>query len=63
MIFYAIVMLILSVAILWMPTTLGANMVILLTSVGLIVYGVGMFSLAMRLWEIHRHARTIGANE
>ena len=63
MIFYAIVMLILSVAILWMPTTLGANMVILLVSVGLIVYGVGMFSLAMRLWEIHRHARTIGANE
>lgn len=63
MIFYSIVMIILSVAILWMPMTLGVNMVILLVSVGLIVYGVGMFSLALRLWEVHRHARSIGSDE
>ena len=62
-IFYAIVMIILSIAILWMPMTLGANMVILFIAIGLIVYGVSMFSLSLRLWEVHRHARSIGSDE
>lgn len=62
-IFYAIVIIILSVAILWMPTTIGANMVILFIAIGLIIYGVSMFSLSLRLWEVHRHAKNIGSDE
>ena len=32
-------------------------------AIGLIIYGVSMFSLSLRLWEVHRHAKNIGSDE
>ena len=62
-ILYAVAIVLLSIAIIWMPMTLGSQVVILIVGFGLILYGMSSFSLGMRLWEIHRHARTIGADE
>lgn len=63
MIFYSLLIFILSIAILWMPMSLGVTVVVLFVALGLIFYGISMLSLSMRLWEVHRHAMNIGADE
>ena len=63
MIFYSVVALILSILIVWMPGTLGTQTVVLFVGFGLILYGMSAFSMGMRLWEVHRHAKTIGSDE
>lgn len=62
-IFYSVLILLLSIAILWMPMTLGTTIVVLFVALGFLFYGISMISLSLRLWEVHRHAKTIGANE
>ena len=54
MIFYSIIIIFLGVAIIWAPSTLGVETVILFVAIGFLTYGVSMVSLAMRLWRIHR---------
>ena len=62
-IFYAALTIALSVAILWMPSTVGVEYVIIIVAVAAIIYGISMISLSYRLWEVHRHAKTLGSNE
>ena len=60
MIFYSIIVIILGIAIIWAPSTLGAETVILFVAIGFLTYGVSMLSLAIRLWRIHRLAKQVG---
>lgn len=60
-IFYALVIIAISIAVLWMPSTLGVEAVILFVAIAFIAYGVSMVSLGFRLWDIHRRARSLGS--
>ena len=62
-IFYSIIVIALGIAVIWLPSTLGAEVVILFIAIGFITYGVSIISLAFRLWEVHRHARALGCDE
>ncbi len=62
-IFYAVVIIAIAIAILWMPATLGVEAVILFVAIAFITYGVSMVSLGFRLWDIHRRARQLGSKE
>ena len=62
-IFYSIIVIALGIAVIWLPSTLGAEVVILFIAIGFITYGVSIISLAFRLWEVHRHARELGSVE
>lgn len=62
-IFYSIIVIALGIAVIWLPSTLGAEVVILFIAIGFITYGVSIISLAFRLWEVHRHARALGSDE
>lgn len=62
-IFYSIVVCLLGIAVIWLPSTLGNEVVILFIAIGFITYGLSMISLAFRLWEVHRHARALGSDE
>lgn len=62
-IFYAAVVIAIAIAVLWMPSSLGAGAVILFVAIAFITYGVSMVSLSFRLWDIHRHARELGIEE
>ena len=57
MIFYSILIIILGIAIIWAPSTLGAETVVLFIAMGFLAYGISMVSLSMRLWGVHRHAK------
>ncbi len=58
-IFYATLIVILAIAILWMPTTLGVEAVILFVAIAFIAYGISAVSLAFRLGEVHRRAKEL----
>ena len=60
--FYAAVIMAIGVAILWLPTILGAKTVVLFVAIAFITYGVSMMSIAFRLWDIHRHAKALGSD-
>lgn len=62
-IFYSIIVIVLGIAVIWLPSTLGSAVVILFIAIGFITYGVSIISLAFRLWEVHRHARALGSDE
>lgn len=62
-IFYAVVIIAIAIAVLWMPATLGVEAVILFVAIAFITYGVSMVSLGFRLWDIHRRARQLGSKE
>jgi len=62
-IFYAVVVIAIAIAVLWMPGTLGVEAVILFVAIAFITYGVSMVSLGFRLWDIHRRARELGSEE
>ena len=60
--FYAAVIMAIGVAILWLPTILGAETVVLFVAIAFITYGISMMSVAFRLWDIHRHAKALGSD-
>lgn len=60
--FYAAVIMAIGVAILWLPTILGAKTVVLFVAIAFITYGISMMSVAFRLWDIHRHAKALGSD-
>lgn len=62
-ILYGGVLIVLGIAIVWMPTTLSAETVLIFVAVGFIAYGVSLVSLSLRLWEVHRHSRALGSEE
>lgn len=62
-VFYAAVIIAIAIAVLWLPSTLGVEAVILFAAIAFIAYGVSMVSLGFRLWDIHRRARELGADE
>ena len=62
-VFYAALIIALSIAILWLPMTFGLEAVILFIALAIIAYGISTISLAYRLWEVHRHARAIQSTE
>ena len=62
-IFYATLIIALSVAILWLPMSFGIEAVILFIAIAVIAYGISTISLSYRLWEVHRHTRAIQSTE
>lgn len=62
-VFYAALIIALSVAILWLPMTFGIEAVILFIAIAVIAYGISTISLSYRLWEVHRHAKAIQSPE
>lgn len=63
LIFYSAIVIVVALAVLWMPATLGAEAVILFVAVAFVSYGVSMVTLAFRLLDIHRYAKRLGAEK
>ena len=63
MIFYSVILIMLGIAIIWAPSTFGAETVILFIAIGFLSYGISMTLLAIRLWSVHRHAKTQEGNQ
>lgn len=61
-ILYSIIVIIISIAVLWMPATLGVEAVILFVAIAFVSYGVAMVTLSFRLLDIHRQAKRLGAD-
>ena len=62
-IFYSAIVIVISLAVLWMPTTLGVQAVVLFVAIAFVSYGIALVSLGFRLWDVHRQAKRLGANE
>jgi uncharacterized membrane protein HdeD (DUF308 family) len=62
-IFYSAIVIIISIAVLWMPATLGVQVVILFVAIAFVSYGIALVSLGLRLWDIHRQAKRLGVEE
>ena len=58
MIFYSIILIILGIAIIWAPSTFEVETVVLFIAIGFLTYGISIISLAIRLWRVHRYAKT-----
>ena len=58
-IFGAILMLIISFVVLWLPETIGVEAVILCMALAFMVYGVSMVAYAFRLAALHRRAKEL----
>jgi uncharacterized membrane protein HdeD (DUF308 family) len=63
LIFYSAIVIIVALAVLWMPATLGVEAVILFVAIAFVSYGVSMVTLAFRLLDIHRYAKRLGADK
>jgi uncharacterized membrane protein HdeD (DUF308 family) len=63
LIFYSIIVVIVAIMVLWMPATLGVEAVILFVAVAFVSYGISMVTLGFRLWDIHRYAKRLGAEQ
>ena len=61
LIFYSAIVIIVALAVLWMPATLGVEAVILFVAIAFISYGVSMVTFGFRLLDIHRYAKRLGA--
>ena len=62
-IFYSAIVIVISIAVLWMPMTLGVQTVVLFVAIAFVSYGVALVSLGFRLWDIHRQAKRLGVVE
>lgn len=62
-IFYSAIVIVISIAVLWMPMTLGVQTVVLFVAIAFVSYGVALVSLGFRLWDIHRQAKCLGVLE
>lgn len=62
-IFYAAIVIVIAIAVLWMPGTLGVEAVVLIVAIAFVSYGISMVSLGFRLWDIHRQAKRLGVEE
>jgi uncharacterized membrane protein HdeD (DUF308 family) len=58
-IFGAILMIIISFVVLWLPETIGVEAVILCMALAFMVYGVSMVAYAFRLAALHRRAKEL----
>lgn len=58
-IFGALMMILLALAALWLPESLGAEVVVMFVAIAFIVYGVSQISLGTRLAEVHRRAKAL----
>ena len=63
LIFYSVIVIIVSLAVLWMPATLGVEAVILFVAIAFVSYGVSMVTFGFRLLDVHRYAKRLGAEE
>ena len=63
LIFYSIIVIAVAIMVLWMPVTLGVEAVILFVAIAFVSYGISMVTLGLRLWDIHRYAKRLGAEE
>ena len=63
LIFYSTVVIAVAIMVLWMPVTLGVEAVILFVAIAFVSYGISMVTLGLRLWDIHRYAKRLGAEE
>ena len=63
MIFYSAIVIIVGLAVLWMPGTLGVEAVILFVAIAFVSYGMSMITLGFRLLDVHRAAKRVGAQE
>ena len=63
LIFYSVIVIIVSLAVLWMPATLGVEAVILFVAIAFVSYGVSMVTFGFRLHDIHRYAKRLGAEQ
>ena len=55
----AILMLIIGIVVLWLPETLGVEMVVLFLAIAFISYGVSMVAYAFRLAAVHRRCKAL----
>ena len=58
-IFGATLLIIISIAILLLPSSVGAGAVVVIVAVGFILYGLTLISLAFKLLEVHRRAKAL----
>ena len=63
LIFYSAIVIVVAIAVLWMPVTLGVEAVILFVAIAFVSYGVSMITLGFRLLDVHRYAKRLGAEE
>ena len=63
LIFYSAIVIVVAIAVLWMPVTLGVEAVILFVAIAFVSYGVSMITLGFRLLDVHRSAKRLGADE
>lgn len=63
LIFYSIIVIAVAIMVLWMPVTLGVEAVILFVAIAFVSYGISMVTLGFRLYDIHRYAKRIGAEQ
>ena len=63
MIFYSAIVIIVGLAVLWMPGTLGVEAVILFVAIAFVSNGMSMITLGFRLLDVHRAAKRVGAQE
>ena len=63
LIFYSAIVIVVAIAVLWMPVTLGVEAVILFVAIAFVSYGVSMITLGFRLLDVHRYAKRLGADE
>lgn len=63
LIFYSAIVIVVGLAVLWMPATLGVEAVILFVAIAFVSYGMSMVTLGFRLLDVHRYAKRLGAEE
>ena len=63
LIFYSAIVIVVGLAVLWMPATLGVEAVILFVAIAFVSYGMSMITLGFRLLDVHRYTKRLGAEE
>ena len=63
LIFYSAIVIVVGLAVLWMPATLGVEAVILFVAIAFVSYGMSMITLGFRLLDVHRYAKRLGAEQ
>lgn len=56
-IFGSAIIIAISLAVLWLPDTLGVEVVVLFVAIAFITFGVTQIALAYRLYDVHRRAK------
>lgn len=59
-IFGGVLMIIIAIAVLWLPMSIGVEAVILVVAIAFMAYGISQISLAYRLYDVHRRAKSLG---